>query len=160
MGYKYWTQAEDAELVLMREAKVSTKEIATALKRSPSSVMNRISTKGIPYGNTPSGVQNMRASRYRQSADMQKPYRIQNLSPDKQTAFVKGQLNHNPYIELGEPDDSAYSEFTKGQLDHNAYTEKEKQESEMQSLKNALEEMEEDIKPSNWFPKLKRWLGF
>lgn len=24
MGYKYWTQAEDAELVLMREAKVST----------------------------------------------------------------------------------------------------------------------------------------
>ena len=50
MGFKYWTQAEDAELVLMREAKVSTKEISRALNRSPSSVMNRIAVKEIPYG--------------------------------------------------------------------------------------------------------------
>jgi IS30 family transposase len=120
MGYKYWTQAEDAELVLMREAKVSTKEIATALKRSPSSVMNRISTKGIPYGNTPSGVQNMRASRYRQSADMQIPYRIQNMLPDKQTGVLNSIQNtaKNQHSQQAnrELDHSAYSEFAKGQL--------------------------------------------
>ena len=111
MGYKYWTQAEDAELVLMREAKVSTKEIAKALKRSPSSVMNRIAVKDIPYG---------------------KPSVIDQIA--------------SVGVAFGEPD--------------TVQTEKEKQASEMQSLKNALEEMEEDIKPSNWFPKLKRWLGF
>ena len=151
---KPWTAADDAELVLMREAKTPTKEIARALGRTPSGVMNRIQKKK----NNKPWTYDMRASSYRQSADMQTPYRIQNLSPDEQTAFVKGQLNHKPYIEFGEPDDSAYSEFTKGQLDRNAYTEKEKQESEMQSLKNALEEMEEDIKPSNWFPRLQKFL--
>mgnify|MGYP003652653531 CR=1 FL=1 len=51
--YKYWTAADDAELVLMREAKVPTKEIAIALGRTPSAVMNRISAKGIPYGKEP-----------------------------------------------------------------------------------------------------------
>ena len=51
--YKYWTAADDAELVLMREAKVPTKEIAIALGRTPSSVMNRVSAKGIPYGKEP-----------------------------------------------------------------------------------------------------------
>lgn len=151
---KPWTAADDAELVLMREAKTPTKEIARALGRTPSGVMNRIQKKK----NNKPWTYDMRASCYRQSADMQTPYRIQNLSPDKQTVFVKGQLNHRAYIEFGEPDHSAYSEFVKGQLDHNAYTEKEKQESEMQSLKNALEEMEEDIKPSNWFPRLQKFL--
>ena len=48
--HKLWTAADDAELVLMREAKVPTKEIAIALGRTPSAVMNRISAKGIPYG--------------------------------------------------------------------------------------------------------------
>ena len=48
--HKPWTAADDAELVLMREAKVPTKEIAIALGRTPSAVMNRISAKGIPYG--------------------------------------------------------------------------------------------------------------
>ena len=48
--YKPWTDADDAELVLMREARTPTKEIAIALGRTPSAVMNRISAKGIPYG--------------------------------------------------------------------------------------------------------------
>lgn len=48
--YKPWTTAENAELILMREAKTPTKEIAKALKRSPSSVINRINTQKIPYG--------------------------------------------------------------------------------------------------------------
>ena len=51
--YKPWTAADDAELVLMREAKVPTKEIAIALGRTPSAVMNRVSAKGIPYGKEP-----------------------------------------------------------------------------------------------------------
>jgi hypothetical protein len=48
--HKPWTAADDAELVLMREARTPTKEIAIALGRTPSAVMNRISAKGIPYG--------------------------------------------------------------------------------------------------------------
>ena len=111
MGYKYWTAAEDAELVLMREAKVPTKIIARDLKRSPSSVINRIHQKDLPYG---------------------KPSVIDQIA--------------SVGIAFGEPD--------------TVQKEKEKQASEMQSLRNALEEMEEDIKPSNWFPRLKRWLGF
>lgn len=51
--HKPWTAADDAELVLMRETKVPTKEIAIALGRTPSSVMNRVSAKGIPYGKEP-----------------------------------------------------------------------------------------------------------
>jgi len=50
---KLWTDADDAELVLMREARTPTKEIAIALGRTPSAVMNRISAKGIPYGKEP-----------------------------------------------------------------------------------------------------------
>ena len=111
MGYKYWTAAEDAELVLMREAKVPTKIIARDLKRSPSSVINRIHQKDLPYG---------------------KPSVIDQIA--------------SVGIAFGEPD--------------TVQKEKEKQASEMQSLRNALEEMEDDIKPSNWFPRLKRWLGF
>lgn len=135
---KPWTAADDAELVLMREAKTPTKEIARALGRTPSGVMNRIQKKK----NNKPWTYDMRASCYRQSADMQIPYRIQNTHNAE--VFVKGQLNHRPYIEFGEPD--------------TIQTEKEKQESEMQSLKNALEEMEEDIKPSNWFPRLQKFL--
>ena len=51
--YKKWSQADDAELTLMREARTSTKEIAKALKRTPTSVTNRITTLGIPYGKGP-----------------------------------------------------------------------------------------------------------
>ena len=50
--YKKWSMADHAELVLMREARVPTKEIARALKRTPSSVVNHIYQHGIPYGRT------------------------------------------------------------------------------------------------------------
>jgi len=72
--YKKWTAAEDAELVLMREAKVTTPEIARALGRTPSSVTGRISAKSVPYGKEPT---------FREVVD---------------TAFAKGE------IEFGEPD--------------------------------------------------------
>ncbi len=163
---KPWTAADDAEGVLMREAKTPTKEIARALGRTPSGVMNRIQKKK----NNKPWTYDMRASCYRQSADMQTPYRIQSTPPDKQTGVLNSIQNtaKNQHQANRELDHSAYIEFVKGQLDHNAYiefgepdtiqTEKEKQESEMQSLKNALEEMEEDIKPSNWFPRLQKFL--
>jgi len=48
--YKKWSMADHAELVLMREARVPTKEIARALKRTPSSVVNHIYQHEIPYG--------------------------------------------------------------------------------------------------------------
>ncbi len=48
--YKKWTQADDAELVLMREARVPVKEIAKTLKRTPSAVANRVIVLGIPMG--------------------------------------------------------------------------------------------------------------
>jgi len=48
--YKGWTQADDAELVLMREARVPVKEIAKALKRTSSSVTNRIMSLSVPMG--------------------------------------------------------------------------------------------------------------
>ena len=48
--YKDWTQADDAELVLMREAVTPTKEIARVLKRTPSSVANRITVLKLPVG--------------------------------------------------------------------------------------------------------------
>lgn len=81
--YKKWTAAEDAELVLMREAKVTTPEIARALGRTPSSVTGRISAKSVPYGKEPT---------FREVVD---------------TAFAKGE------IEFGEPDgvDAAYEHF-------------------------------------------------
>jgi len=50
--YKKWSMADHAELVLMREARVPTKEIARALKRTPSSVVNHIYQHEIPYGRT------------------------------------------------------------------------------------------------------------
>jgi len=48
--YKGWTQADDAELVLLREAITPTKEIARVLKRTPSSVANRITILKLPVG--------------------------------------------------------------------------------------------------------------
>tara|TARA_R110001583_G_scaffold149503_2_gene301601 strand:+ start:37 stop:345 length:309 start_codon:yes stop_codon:yes gene_type:complete len=51
--YKPWTQADDAELVLMREASTPTTLIAKALKRTHSSVTNRIATLDIPMGKGP-----------------------------------------------------------------------------------------------------------
>ena len=49
-AYKGWTQADDAELVLLREAITPTKEIARVLKRTPSSVANRITILKLPVG--------------------------------------------------------------------------------------------------------------
>ena len=72
--YKKWTAADDAELVLMREAKTPTLEIARALGRTPSSVTGRISAKSVPYGKEPT---------FREVVD---------------TAFAKHE------IEFGEPD--------------------------------------------------------
>jgi len=48
--YKDWTQADDAELVLLREAITPTKEIARVLKRTSSSVANRITVLKLPVG--------------------------------------------------------------------------------------------------------------
>ena len=48
--YRKWTQADDAELVLMREARVPVKEIAKTLKRTPSAVANRVIALGVPVG--------------------------------------------------------------------------------------------------------------
>ena len=104
--YKTWTTAENAELILMREAKTPTKEIAKALKRSPSSVINRINTQSIPYG------------------------KEMTFSEVVDTAFAKGE------IEFGEPDE-------KGSFEQ---------------LTDLLGQMEEDIKPSKWFPKLRKFL--
>ena len=103
---KPWTAADDAELVLMREAKTPTKEIARALNRTPSAVMNRIRNKQIPYG---------KELTFREVVD---------------TAFAKGG------IEFGEPDE-------KGSFEQ---------------LTDLLGQMEEDIKPSKWFPKLRKFL--
>ena len=110
--HKKWTTADDSELVLMREAKTPTKEIARALDRTPSSVMNRIKSKGLPYGKEPT---------FREVVDQ---------------AFARGK------IEFGDVD-----------------TERKKQNAEILSLRNALEDMERDIKPSKWFPKLLKFLG-
>mgnify|MGYP005625622669 CR=1 FL=1 len=103
---KPWTAADDAELVLMREAKTPTKEIARALNRTPSAVMNRIRNKQIPYG---------KELTFREVVD---------------TAFAKGE------IEFGEPDE-------KGSFEQ---------------LTDLLGQMEKDIKPSKWFPKLRKFL--
>jgi len=106
--YKPWTAAENAELILMREAKTPTKEIAKALKRSTSSVINRINTQSIPYG---------KDLTFREVVD---------------TAFAKGK------IEFGDPDE-------KGSFEQ---------------LTDLLGQMEEDIKPSKWFPRLRKLFGF
>ncbi len=103
---KPWTAADDAELVLMREAKTPTKEIARALNRTPSAVMNRIRNKQIPYG---------KELTFREVVD---------------TAFAKGE------IEFGDPDE-------KGSFEQ---------------LTDLLGQMEKDIKPSKWFPKLRKVL--
>ena len=60
--YKKWTQADDAELVLMREARVPVKEIAKALKRTPSAVANRVIVLGIPVGRTKSKIKTVQGS--------------------------------------------------------------------------------------------------
>tara|TARA_B100000780_G_scaffold222601_1_gene161712 strand:+ start:204 stop:545 length:342 start_codon:yes stop_codon:yes gene_type:complete len=79
--YKSWSMADHAELVLMREARVPTKEIARALKRTPSSVVNHIYQHGIPYGKEPT---------FRDVVD---------------TAFAKHK------IEFGEPEERAFEEL-------------------------------------------------
>ena len=143
---KPWTAADDAELVLMREAKTPTKEIARALGRTPSGVMNRIQKKK----NNKPWTYDMRASCYRQSADMQIPYRIQNTT--------KNQHQANPFREL---DHSAYIEFAKGQLNHSPYIEFGEPDGLGKSLNDMgimLNQTEQDIKPKpQWWKSMMWW---
>ena len=82
--YKYWTAAEDAELVLMREAKVPTREIAEALKRTPSSVMNRINTQDVPYGKEPTFREVVDTAFAKHGIEFGEPdSKRQNLSPEE-----------------------------------------------------------------------------
>ena len=107
----------------------------------------------------------MRASCYRQSADMQIPYRIQNTPPDKQTGVLnsiqnttKNQHQANPFREL---DHSAYIEFVKGQLDHSAYIEFGEPDGLGKSLNDMgimLNQTEQDIKPKpQWWKAMMWW---
>ena len=138
--YKYWTAADDAELVLMREAKVPTKEIAIALGRTPSSVMNRVSAKGIPYGKEPT---------FREVVD---------------TAFAK----HG--IEFGEPDDlgnslndESVTTIDFGDSDDDAVTITNSGNvtginENMRDLSEIINQMERDIKPKpQWWKAMMWW---
>ena len=138
--YKYWTAAEDAELVLMREAKVPTKEIAIALGRTPSSVMNRINTQDVPYGKEPT---------FREVVD---------------TAFAK----HG--IEFGEPDDlgnslndESVTTIDFGDSDDDAVTITNSGNvtginENMRDLSEIINQMERDIKPKpQWFKAMMWW---
>jgi len=138
--YKYWTAAEDAELVLMREAKVPTKEIAIALGRTPSSVMNRINTQDVPYGKEPT---------FREVVD---------------TAFAK----HG--IEFGEPDDlgnslndESVTTIDFGDSDDDAVTITNSGNvtginENMRDLSEIINQMERDIKPKpQWWKAMMWW---
>lgn len=148
--HKPWTAADDAELVLMREARTPTKEIAIALGRTPSSVMNRVSAKGIPYGKEPT---------FREVVD---------------TAFAKlpadfGRIQCAKHgIEFGEPDkvDAAYEHFKEqlypnGVSDIHASLQKNKPKTNAYGfgrLPEMLEQMERDIKPKpQWWKAMMWW---
>jgi hypothetical protein len=136
--HKPWTAADDAELVLMREARTPTKEIAIALGRTPSAVMNRISAKGIPYG------------------------KELTFSEVVDQAFAKHE------IEFGEPDkvDAAYEHFKEqlypnGVSDIHASLQKNKPKTNAYGfgrLPEMLEQMERDIKRKpQWFKAMMWW---
>jgi hypothetical protein len=130
--HKPWTAADDAELVLMREARTPTKEIAIALGRTPSAVMNRISAKGIPYG------------------------KELTFSEVVDQAFAKHE------IEFGEPDkvDAAYEHFKEqlypnGVSDIHASLQKNKP---LHRIQYMLNQMERDIKPKpQWWKAMMWW---
>jgi hypothetical protein len=130
--HKPWTAADDAELVLMREARTPTKEIAIALGRTPSAVMNRISAKGIPYG------------------------KELTFSEVVDQAFAK----HG--IEFGEPDkvDAAYEHFKEqlypnGVSDIHASLQKNKP---LHRIQYMLNQMERDLKPKpQWWKAMMWW---
>ena len=136
--HKPWTAADDAELVLMREARTPTKEIAIALGRTPSAVMNRISAKGIPYG------------------------KELTFSEVVDQALAK----HD--IEFGEPDkvDAAYEHFKEqlypnGVSDIHASLQRNKPKTNAYGfgrLPEMLEQMERDIKRKpEWFKAMMWW---
>lgn len=150
--YKPWTDADDAELVLMREARTPTKEIAIALGRTPSAVMNRISAKGIPYGKEPT---------FREVVD---------------TAFAKlpadfGRIRCGKHgVEFGEPDDlgnslndEAVTTIDFGNSDDDTVTITNSGNAtgiseNMRDLSKMLNQMERDIKRKpQWFKAMMWW---
>ena len=149
--YKPWTAADDAELVLMREARTSTKEIAIALGRTPSAVMNRISAKGIPYGTlyTKEQLGGFSQTRSRELEEL-------TFSEVVDQAFAK----HG--IEFGEPDE-AVTTIDFGDSDDDAVTITNSGNAtgineNMRDLSKILNQMERDIKPKpQWFKAMMWW---
>ena len=136
--YKYWTAADDAELVLMREAKVPTKEIAIALGRTPSSVMNRVSAKGIPYGKlyTKEQLEGFSQTKARDLEEL-------TFSEVVDQAFAKHE------IEFGVPDRKS-EDLERSKPKTNAYG--------FGRLPEMLEQMERDIKPKpQWWKAMMWW---
>ena len=136
--YKYWTAADDAELVLMREAKVPTKEIAIALGRTPSSVMNRVSAKGIPYGKlyTKEQLEGFSQTKARDLEEL-------TFREVVDTAFAKHE------IEFGVPDRKS-EDLERSKPKTNAYG--------FGRLPEMLEQMERDIKPKpQWWKAMMWW---
>ena len=149
--HKPWTAADDAELVLMREARTPTKEIAIALGRTPSAVMNRISAKGIPYGKlyTKEQLEGFSQTRSRELEEL-------TFSEVVDQAFAK----HG--IEFGEPDkvDAAYEHFKEqlypnGVSDIHASLQKNKP---LHRIQYMLNQMERDLKPKpQWWKAMMWW---
>ena len=136
--YKPWTDADDAELVLMREARTSTKEIAIALGRTPSAVMNRISAKGIPYGKlyTKEQLEGFSQTKARELEEL-------TFSEVVDQAFAKHE------IEFGVPDRKS-RDLEKSKPKTNAYG--------FGRLPEMLEQMERDIKPKpEWWKAMMWW---
>ena len=136
--HKPWTAADDAELVLMREARTPTKEIAIALGRTPSAVMNRISAKGIPYGTlyTKEQLEGFSQTKARELEEL-------TFSEVVDQAFAKHE------IEFGVPDRKSRDlEMSKPKT--NAYG--------FGRLPEMLEQMERDIKRKpEWFKAMMWW---
>ena len=135
--YKPWTDADDAELVLMREARTPTKEIAIALGRTPSAVMNRISAKGIPYGKEPT---------FREVVD---------------TAFAKlpadfGRIRCGKHgVEFGEPDGLGKSLNDMGAM---LGSEEYRMKRWLGDMPEMLNQMERDIKRKpQWYKAMMWW---
>ena len=133
--HKPWTAADDAELVLMREARTPTKEIAIALGRTPSAVMNRISAKGIPYGKlyTKEQLEGFSQTKARDLEEL-------TFREVVDTAFAKlpadfGRIQCAKHgVEFGEPDKPLHR------------------------MKHMLQQMERDIKPKpQWWKAMMWW---
>ena len=148
---KLWTDADDAELVLMREARTPTKEIAIALGRTPSAVMNRISAKGIPYGKlyTKEQLEGFSQTKARDLEEL-------TFREVVDTAFAK----HG--IEFGEPDE-AVTTIDFGNSDDDAVTITNSGNANgikenMRDLSKMINQMERDIKPKpQWWKAMMWW---